>query len=210
MTHLRDVPCGPTLRSDSARGESHYPSPGTSPWRPETPRALVCASTFSRAVQPYRLCSAAFPAATRRAPGGETRGPSRPTSPLTRAGRFPLPSALEPRNSQGLVRARRVGNLNVFPSRAALPSLQRSPPLRAWRLSGEPRGLPRLNDPPHAGGAAPRHSGRGDLSLRRRAVAVGRRPGPAPPQRRAAGRCGSARSSARRQTPAPACSAVAR
>ncbi len=99
MTHLRDVPCGPTLRSDSTRGESHYPSPGGSPWRPETPRALVCASTVSRAVQPYRLCSAAFPAATRRAPGGETRGPSRPTSPLTRAGRFPLPSALGTRDS---------------------------------------------------------------------------------------------------------------
>ena len=89
MTDLRDVPCGPTLRSDSARGESHFPSPGISPWRPETPRALVCASTFSRAAQPYRLCSAAFPAATRRAPSGESRGPSRPTSPLTRAGRFP-------------------------------------------------------------------------------------------------------------------------
>lgn len=102
MPDLRDVPCGPTLRSDSARGESHFPSPGISPWRPETPRALVCASTFSRAAQPYRLCSAAFPAATRRAPGGETRGPSRPTSPLTRAGRFPSPQTPEPGIPRGL------------------------------------------------------------------------------------------------------------
>ena len=58
-------------------------------WTPETPRALVCASTFSRAAWPYRLCSAAFPVATRRAPVGSRAGRPAQPSPLTRAGRFP-------------------------------------------------------------------------------------------------------------------------
>ena len=53
--------------------------------------------------------------------------------PLHIAGHQPL----EPEAPRAFACARRVGNLNVFPSRAALPSLQRSPRLRAWRLPGE-------------------------------------------------------------------------
>ena len=176
-----------------ARGESHYTPPGISPWRPETPRALVCASTFSRAAQPYGRCSAAFPAATRRAPSGETRGPPRPNEPPHAGGAVPqlvwkdavsaragptrrtlLPTLisdstdggeplriashqpLEPETPRAFACARRVGNLNVFPSRADLPSLQRSPPLRAWRIAGESRaGCPASTTPLTRAGQPP-------------------------------------------------------
>jgi hypothetical protein len=52
---------------------------------------------------------------------------------------------------------RAVDILNVFTSRAVLRSLERGPPSTLGVFRGEPRGLPRLNDPPHAGGAAPAH-----------------------------------------------------
>ncbi len=156
MTHLRDVPCGPTLRSDSARGESHYPSPGGSPWRPETPRALVCASTFSRAAQPYRLCSAAFPAATRRAPGGETRGPPRPTSPLTRAGRFPLPSAPgHPRRPDSCL-CSRGGKPQRFPEPSGSTVTAAQPPtLRLAPVWGAARAAPPQRPPSRGRGSPP-------------------------------------------------------
>ena len=68
-------------------------SPRCPPWptlstghpRPQGPG--LCLNVFpSRG--PYRLCSAAFPVATRRAPVGSRAGRPAQTSPLTRAGRF--------------------------------------------------------------------------------------------------------------------------
>ena len=65
--------------------------------------------------------------------------------------------APEPPSGALLVRpGRAVDILNVFTSRAVLRSLERGPPSTLGVFRGEPRGLPRLNDPPHAGGAAPR------------------------------------------------------
>src|SRR4029079_13666676 len=57
-------------------------------------------------------------------------------------------------------------NLNVFPSRAALPSLQRSPPLRAWRLPGEAARAAPPQRPPSRG----RGSLLARIRARRRAV----------------------------------------
>ncbi len=74
------------------------------------------------------------------------------------------------RDSKRIPRARRVGNLNVFPSRAALPSLQRSPPLRAWRLPGEAARAAPPQRPPSRGRGSPL------AEIRARGVALCRGP----------------------------------
>jgi len=102
MTHLRDVPCGPTLRSDSARGESHYPSPGSSPWRPETPRALVVAQRFPEPRSP--TVSAAQPSQPRLGapPVGRRAGRPVQRAPSRGRGGSPCPQPSNPETHRGL------------------------------------------------------------------------------------------------------------
>ena len=223
MTDLRDVPCGrrcavtphegraTSHRQASALGDPRPQGLLSVPQRfPEPPGPTVSAAQPSQprlgAPPVGRRAGRPVQRAPSRGRGGSpchqrsaTRGSERlpvlegwATSTFSRAERTYRRSSAAPHFALGA----------CLGSRAGCPA-STTPLTRA----GQPPRTEFMADP----AAHPsRNSGRVDLSCRRRTGVAGRHPGPAPPPPRAAGRCGSARLSARRRTPAPACSAVAR